>query len=1154
MLPRPPRTGPGRAFALVALALLAATPAAARERRERLTPGLVLETGALHATCDVLLFSPDANELLAAGDDKVVRIWQAEKDTLRRESRVLRWPTFREQRGGIYAMALSPDDGGARVAVAGFGAKNGVVAVLGRRDGAVLDVLAKPESPEVNWALAWSPDGKFVVYGNERGELFRWRPGARSRDVRKFAGRGQPANRVRLIAFSDARHFLSVARDGKVWRRDVNDLETVPAAPVASFDLPKKRQLIAAVAFSRASKLLAACAEYDPNQIHLLDLSPALGDKRPLKGKARAVPLAVDKARDRYGWSLAFNARGDKLAVGTRDVNQGANVPAFARVTGGGVFVYSLKEPVPKLLTSPAGLDCGYAVDALAFRPGADDRLAAAGGPHHEVRLWRVGRESSPLAEVRGPGSCLYAVQIDAKSRYVAWQEAFDPKPKHPNARGAGPWRYFKLDRATRSILSQAPGDFTPRKALDSYAGWRVKTDADSYSWQVIDPKGNAYPLSEESGLYLQAIAQVPRCYNFVPPAGKKPLRLAVGHMWGVSLYELRPGKVDLVRFLVGHEGEVMSVVASADGKLLYTASRDQTLACWSLEDWPTETELGARFLLQDGKVVVEKVDAGSPAWEMGLTDSDEVVLVLSADRQGGDAFLYDPEKRGLKRHGLTPPGEARPLKEKEILKRLNDAKPIREYVLVWRHEGKETQQVTTVKQRPLWRFFPTRQDEGSQWVLWRWRDFLYDTASPRADRLVGWQVQPRDMASAPTFHPLANYQSRFHNPPKVWKFIASTNHEPEKVLFPDIEAPRVTVRAEPRPRKDDPMTVRITITPHDPESPDQKIDRVIVWLNDTLMKHRLVPDPKTGELDFKATVSRERLHIGENRLKVVCFNKKGGRAEASDTVEFDDPARPRPTLRALSVGLNYKGRKGGDLGPLLYPAADAEAMAKVFKQQAGSKLFGASKVDLVPEHEATREALLERLKALGEGAKPDDWLVLFLAGHGMQGRDHETNVFRFLCAESDPSKDETLLDANDLHRALRAIPCNKLIFLNACYSGNVTSSPIRALNRDGVEFRVFSACEPGLRAIDSAGDGGAPGARRGGGHTLFTQCLLYALGDPKRGLKRSQAITDARLAGAVERRMRQLLEKMRRPPDAQRPEFYPDRASMKDTPILSVP
>src|SRR5207249_132387 len=157
------------------------------------------------------------------------------------------------------------------------------------------------------------------------------------------------------------------------------------------------------------------------------------------------------------------------------------------------------------------------------------------------------------------------------------------------------------------------------------------------------------------SGLF-PSINNLPRCYTFVPyadRAGREPVFLAVGHNWGVSLYECRPGEVKLVRIMVGHEGEVMSVAPAPDGKTLVTASRDQTLA------------------------------------------------------------------------------------------RLRDVRPSEELLFFKKVRGREVVKLTTSRQRPLWRFFVERQAEGRgrDWILWRCRDYFYDTNSARADRYVGWQV-----------------------------------------------------------------------------------------------------------------------------------------------------------------------------------------------------------------------------------------------------------------------------------------------------------------------------------------------------------------------------------------------------------------------------
>src|SRR5947209_4244625 len=104
-MPALPSFRRGSILVLVVVCLgLMVSPAHAQSRRGRTTPGLILETGARHATCDVLTFLPDGSALVAAGDDKVVRIWGVAGQRFRsHRSETLRWPIFREQRGGIFA-------------------------------------------------------------------------------------------------------------------------------------------------------------------------------------------------------------------------------------------------------------------------------------------------------------------------------------------------------------------------------------------------------------------------------------------------------------------------------------------------------------------------------------------------------------------------------------------------------------------------------------------------------------------------------------------------------------------------------------------------------------------------------------------------------------------------------------------------------------------------------------------------------------------------------------------------------------------------------------------------------------------------------------------------------------------------------------------
>src|SRR5688500_7453061 len=62
---------------------------------------LVVETGGRTAACDVLMFSPEGDKLIATGDDKVVRIWpfDPQKGLSLDRTDTLRWASFLQQRG-----------------------------------------------------------------------------------------------------------------------------------------------------------------------------------------------------------------------------------------------------------------------------------------------------------------------------------------------------------------------------------------------------------------------------------------------------------------------------------------------------------------------------------------------------------------------------------------------------------------------------------------------------------------------------------------------------------------------------------------------------------------------------------------------------------------------------------------------------------------------------------------------------------------------------------------------------------------------------------------------------------------------------------------------------------------------------------------------
>ena len=136
-------------------------PAQQAERRDRTSPELVVESGGRMGTCDFLGFTGAGQHLLAAGDDKVVRVWEFAGGKLDPKSmKVLRWPIWPEWRGHIHTMAISPDAEGRRVAIGGPGLRNSIpsVAVLDRISGEVERMSGPPVATAARVPLAPCPN------------------------------------------------------------------------------------------------------------------------------------------------------------------------------------------------------------------------------------------------------------------------------------------------------------------------------------------------------------------------------------------------------------------------------------------------------------------------------------------------------------------------------------------------------------------------------------------------------------------------------------------------------------------------------------------------------------------------------------------------------------------------------------------------------------------------------------------------------------------------------------------------------------------------------------------------------------------------------------------------------------------------------------
>ncbi len=1067
--------------------------AAQIDRRDRREPAIALNTGGRTGTCDVITFSPDGREVLAAGDDKVVTVIPFHDGKLiGREVAFRRWPIWREQRGAIYALSVSPD--GRRIAVGGYGLKNSSVAVLDKESGRILH-FAHLERDRENFfavmALAFSPDGRAVAIGTGSGSVWWWNLEA-SPDL---VGRHTPFantsyNRVRALSVLDERTVVSVAEDGKVtsWQKTG---ATWASRPTFDLSLPNAVRI---AAFSPQGWIAAG-----ELGAHLRVSSP---DGKLMWTKSLAA--------DEFPRSLAFDETGRRLVVGIGQLRSG---PSFRLEGDDRVEVLELTGPqLPVVARFP---HAGRA-EAVACR---GSHIVIAGGDNHEVTHWDLTVREKPRSVVRGASTGIWSVRLTREGRHLVFSDRRDPGADHPNRRGRNDRRVFDLRR--RRFEKSLPENAELVQPLETLSGWSVKPDASRpWQWHVVDANGRSFPLP-----WNRDTDGRPTCYSFVPGRPQASPRLAVGHYWGFSLFQLTPSGPRRIRLYTGHHGEVTSLCPSSDGRWLVSGSNDQTIAGWSLEDGLSGNGWGARLSVQPSTVRVEEVAVGSPAWEMGLIPGDEITFVALAAREFFGPGLRTSAAEAKTALDLAPPGE-------EIFVQVKRA-------------GRETpiRTLSTLRHRPLWRFLPGSDRE---WVMWTWHGSFYDT-STNGDSLVGWVMNDPSMSREPRFFRLEQFRDAFHREDVIEELLdtldvgkalaVALGNNPVAINLGLNEPPSTRIEVGSSTNSNQ-LEVRLVATARS-EQIDFLPQRVEFWIND---HRRQVWEPRGQSFEETITVAPNEFRSGVNRLILQAFNRLGGRSEA--VVQVSRPnTEHKARLFGLGIGINDYGLQpsvGGrrKFGNLQGAVRDVQLHAEQWQSQKG-RLFTDAVVTLQADHQARRSAILRELDRLAAVAQPDDLLVMVLAGHGdfrsmpAEKPRKADSRFYFCCPDYDPRRpEETGIAHTELYEKLAALRCRKILFLDACHSGEATFNPVRSLTPGGLGPIIYAACDRSELAYEH------PEKKNG----LFTLAVLHAfsVGYSDADRDGDGQIDSRELIESVRRTMPVLLRETGRADDLQNPQCFP--------------
>jgi WD40 repeat protein len=288
---------------------------------------------------------------------------------------------------------------------------------------------------------------------------------------------------------------------------------------------------------------------------------------------------------------------------------------------------------------------------------------------------------------------------------------------------------------------------------------------------------------------------------------------------------------------------------------------------------------------------------------------------------------------------------------------------------------------------------------------------------------------------------------------------------------------------------------------------------------------HNGARTPAPGLAERKGRVVRRRFPVvlipGENLLEVRAASADGSweSEPARLTVRSEKPVA-KPDLYVVAVGVNRYAQEALNLK---FAAADARALVAVFRAR-GQRLYRQVEADpytLVDER-ATKANIRAALAAIAKKARPQDTVVVFLAGHGTAlGQryyfiPHEFRGRAGVSSEEDVRR-QGLSDDELVHDWLCAVPAQKRVLIfDTCHSGAAVGK--RGRDPFGLREQVVRLSRStGVFLITGAAVGEEAQEVDELGHGVLTYALLAGLRAVGRGPLEGEPIRPGNPEGLVD-------------------------------------
>lgn len=472
-----------------------------------------------------ITFTPDSQTLVAAGEDRVVRLWDMAVPREPVPLATISGPTSK-----VFAVAVSPDG---RILAAGTAAEHSVY-LWDITDRTAPRSRRPPLTGPASWvnSLAFSPSGNTLAAGSADSFLWQWDTGSGD-----LVGTLPHSTPLISVGYRDERTLTALAADGitRTW--------TVPGPVVTGLG-----GQVFSVSFDRAGHTLAAGA--GDSGVHVLDVTDSRSAVR------HAGPLLNDlRVEPRMSGASVLTLDGRTVVAGLVD---------------GSVQLWDVSDPARVVRRGPPLPVATNLIEAVVLAP--DGRSVAVSSDDGTVHVVDIADVDHPVVTGMGTGptETVYGIRFSPDGRYLAAASS-DHKGYFWDATGLSAMPLLATvgvsDTVVYAIAYNARGTLAAFGAAD-------------YAVQLVDTRRPEHPVLVGAPLIgpVDEIMEI----SFHPSNDVLAVSSADGTIW---LWDVRDPRAPRHRATLQASARgLLTVAFSPDGHTLAAGSRDGSVLLWDTD------------------------------------------------------------------------------------------------------------------------------------------------------------------------------------------------------------------------------------------------------------------------------------------------------------------------------------------------------------------------------------------------------------------------------------------------------------------------------------------------------------------------------------------------------------------------------------------